>query len=58
VLPPDGGPRRAALAEARAAGIDLAATAAALQEQGAKAFEQSWADLLRDIRSKAGVLAS
>ncbi len=58
VLPPDGGPLRAALAEARAAGIDLAATAAALQEQGAKAFEQSWGDLLRDIRSKAGVLAS
>ena len=58
VLPPDGGPLRAALAEARAAGIDFPATAAALQKQGAEAFEKSWADLLADIRSKSGALAS
>jgi transaldolase len=58
VLPPDGGPQRAALAEARAAGIDLAATAATLQEQGAKAFVQSWNDLLADIRTKSGALAT
>jgi transaldolase len=58
VLPPDGGPLRAALAEARAAGIDLAGTAAALQEQGAKAFVQSWHDLLKDIRAKSGALAA
>jgi transaldolase len=58
VLPPDGGPLRAALAEARAAGIDLAGTAAALQEQGAKAFVQSWNDLLKDIRAKSGALAA
>jgi transaldolase len=54
VLPPDGGPLRAALAEARSAGIDLPGTAAALQEQGAKAFVQSWNDLLKDIRTKIG----
>ncbi|MFM8639590.1 MAG: transaldolase [Planctomycetota bacterium] len=58
VLPPDGGPLRAALAAARAAGIDLAGTAAALQEQGAKAFVQSWNDLLKDIRAKSGALAA
>jgi len=58
VLPPDGGPLRAALAEAKAAGIDLAGTAAALQKQGAEAFEKSWADMLADIRSKSGALAS
>jgi transaldolase len=57
VLPLDGGPMRAALAEARAAGIDLDAAAAQLQEQGAKSFEQSWNDLLKDIASKSGALA-
>lgn len=58
VLPPDGGPMRHALAEARAAGIDLEATALQLQEQGAKSFEQSWHDLLADIRRKSGALAA
>jgi len=58
VLPPDGGPLRAALGAARAAGIDLAGTAAALQDQGAKAFVQSWNDLLKDIRAKSGALAA
>jgi transaldolase len=58
VLPPAGGPLRAALGEAKAAGIDLAGTAAALQKQGAEAFEKSWADMLADIRSKSGALAS
>ena len=58
VLPPDGGPLRAALDAAYAAGIDLAGTAAALQEQGAKAFVQSWNDLLKDIRAKSGALAA
>jgi transaldolase len=57
VLPPDGGPLRAALADTHA-GIDLAGTAAALQEQGAKAFVQSWNDLLKDIRAKSGALAA
>jgi Rad3-related DNA helicase len=41
-----------------AEGIDLAGTAAALQKQGAEAFEKSWADMLADIRSKSGALAS
>ncbi|NBQ14603.1 MAG: transaldolase, partial [Proteobacteria bacterium] len=45
-------------AEAKAAGIDLAGTAAALQKQGAESFEKSWADMLADIRSKSGALAS
>jgi transaldolase len=58
VLPPDGGPLRAALADTHAAGIDLAGTAAALQDQGAKAFVQSWNDLLKDIRAKSGALAA
>jgi transaldolase len=48
---------RAALAEARTAGIDLDAAAAQLQEQGAKSFEQSWNDLLKDIAAKSGALA-
>ena len=46
----------AALADARAAGIDLAATASELQEQGAKAFVQSWHALLADLRAKGGAL--
>ncbi|MFO0963499.1 MAG: transaldolase [Phycisphaerales bacterium] len=58
VLPPDGGPARAALARIRAAGVDLAATAATLQKQGAEAFEKSWHDLLADIRTKSGALAA
>jgi transaldolase len=58
VLPTDGGPLRAALAEARAAGIDLEAAAAELQSQGAKSFVQSWNDLLKDIRAKSGALAA
>ena len=58
VLPPDGGPLRAALADARAAGVDLAATASELQEQGAKAFVQSWHALLADLRTKGGALAA
>ena len=57
VLPPDGGALRAALAEARAAGVDFAASAAKLQKDGAVAFEKSWADLLADIRRKSGALA-
>ncbi|MFM8642072.1 MAG: transaldolase [Phycisphaerales bacterium] len=58
VLPTDGGPLRRALAEARAAGIDLEAAAAELQAQGAKSFVQSWNDLLKDIRAKGGALAA
>jgi len=49
---------RAFWPDAKAAGIDLAGTAAALQKQGAEAFEKSWADMLADIRSKSGALAS
>ncbi|MFM9170229.1 MAG: hypothetical protein ACKOTD_08945 [Phycisphaerales bacterium] len=56
--PAVGGPLRRALAEARAAGIDLEAAAAELQAQGAKSFVQSWNDLLKDIRAKGGALAA
>ncbi len=58
LLPPDGGPARAALAAATAAGIDLPATAALLQKQGAESFEKSWHDLLGDIGKKSGALAA
>jgi len=49
----DGGDAEAVLARFTAAGVDLDALAAKLQEDGAKAFSASWDDLLRCVASKS-----
>jgi transaldolase len=57
LLPADGGDCEQVLAGFAEAGIDVEALAAQLQDQGAKAFVQSWNDLLAVITSKSAVLA-
>jgi transaldolase len=51
-LPRDGGDCEAVLDDFRKAGIDLEQLAADLQSQGAKAFDESWQNLLSAIESK------
>jgi transaldolase len=51
-LPEDGGDAERVLAELTAAGIDLDALAARLQEEGKQSFDDSWADLLKSIESE------
>jgi len=56
LLPPDGGDCEAVLAQFAAAGIDVDALAAQLQADGAKAFVNSWNELLAVIASKSEAL--
>ncbi|HWC09172.1 MAG TPA: transaldolase [Solirubrobacterales bacterium] len=58
LLPKDGGNAEAVLAEFEEAGIDVAALAARLQEEGKGSFVKSWEDLLSSIQSKRGALAA
>jgi transaldolase len=51
-LPVDGGDAEQALAEFTAAGVDVDALAARLQEEGKKSFDDSWADLMKSIESE------
>jgi transaldolase len=51
-LPEDGGDAEQVLAEFGAAGIDVEALAARLQEEGKQSFDDSWADLLKSIDSE------
>jgi transaldolase len=51
-LPRDGGDCEAILDDFRKAGINLEQLAADLQSQGAKAFDESWQNLLSAIESK------
>src|SRR5262252_6866935 len=55
-LPPDGGDAEAVLVQFEDAGIDVAALAAKLQDDGAKAFVASWNELLAGIASKTAAL--
>ena len=55
-LPIDGGDCEIVLAQFARAGVDVAALAAQLQDEGAKSFEKSWNDLLAVIASKSVVL--
>jgi transaldolase len=55
-LPADGGDSEAVLARFAQAGADADALAAKLQDQGAKAFVQSWNDLMGVIASKSAVI--
>jgi transaldolase len=57
VLPRDGGDCEEVLAAFIRAGIDVAALAGQLQVEGAKAFVDSWKDLLHSIETKSMALA-
>src|SRR5262249_21243304 len=52
-LPPDGGNSDEVLAAFAEAGIDIAALAARLQEEGAASFVKSWNDLMDCVQSKS-----
>ncbi len=53
MLPADGGDAEQVLAEFEGAGVDVAALAARLQDEGAEKFDDSWKDLLACIESKS-----
>jgi transaldolase len=55
-MPVDGGDCEQMLARFAGAGIDVNALAAQLQDEGAKAFVNSWSDLMDVISSKCSVL--
>jgi transaldolase len=55
-LPTDGGDADETLARFARAGIDVGALAAQLQQEGAKAFVDSWNELLATIAAKCGAL--
>jgi transaldolase len=57
LLPKDGGNSEQVLAEFVEAGIDVAALAARLQEEGKESFNKSWEDMLETIGSQSGVAA-
>ena len=56
ILPPDGGDCEQVLAAFAAAGVDAAALAARLQEDGARLFVTSWNELMNVIASKSAAL--
>ena len=51
-LPADGGDAEEVLAEFDAAGIDVDALAARLQEEGKEAFDKSWDEMLKTIETE------
>jgi transaldolase len=58
LLPPDGGNAEQVLKEFEQAGIDVAALAVRLQEEGKQSFNKSWEEMLATIGSKRGALAA
>ena len=56
-VPPDGGDCEEVLAQFAAAGIDVDALGAKLQEDGAKAFVASWNELMAGIEAKCARVA-
>lgn len=56
-LPRDGGNAEEQLARFGAAGVDIDALASRLQEDGVKAFDGSWSDLLASVETKSAALA-
>jgi transaldolase len=56
-MPADGGDAEAVVAAHARAGVDLAALAAQLQADGAKAFVKSWNDLLAGLEKKTAAAA-
>jgi transaldolase len=57
LVPADGGNCELVLKEFADAGIDVAALAARLQEEGKQSFNKSWEELLQSIASQRGVAA-
>ena len=57
VMATNGGDCEAVLAQFKQAGFDVDAIGAQLQEEGAKAFVESWNELLKVIESKSAVVA-
>jgi transaldolase len=57
LMDPAGGAAETALKEFEGAGIDLAALAQRLQDEGKASFNKSWEDLLKTISTKRGVTA-
>jgi transaldolase len=57
LFPADGGNAEQLLTEFEEAGIDVAALAARLQEEGKASFSKSWGELLKSIESQRGVTA-
>ena len=55
-LPPDGGNAEATLKKFEAAGIDLTALAAKLQDDGGSSFVDSWNELMGAIKQKSAAL--
>jgi transaldolase len=55
-MPADGGDCEQILAQFSKAGIDIDALAGQLQSEGAKAFDDSWNDLMKVIASKSSAL--
>jgi len=55
-LAPNGGDSEKVLAAFAAAGIDIAALASRLQDEGASAFIKSWNDLMACIAAKSGTI--
>jgi transaldolase len=53
IMPPDGGDCEQVLSEFRQAGVDIDSLAARLQDEGAKAFVNSWNELLECIGTKS-----
>ena len=58
VIPRDGGDYAGVLAEFEAAGVDLAALAQRLQDEGAEKFVKSWGSLLERIEEKSKAVAA
>ena len=56
VLPADGGDCEEVLAQFAAAGVDIDALAARLQDEGARAFVNSWNELMSVIALKSGAV--
>lgn len=56
-LPSDGGDSDQVLAEFAKAGIDTAALARRLQDEGAASFVKSWTDLMNRIEAKSAAIA-
>ena len=57
-MPPDGGDCEEVLAQFAQADIDVDALSARLQEEGAKAFANSWNELMGVITSKSAAIAA
>ena len=56
ILPRDGGDCEEVLGRFTAAGIDIDALAARLQDEGAKSFVKSWNELMECIDSKSSAI--